>query len=36
MLEDSKKVQKQPLFKQIEERYKEDELSEIDRRKRHL
>lgn len=36
MLEETKKVQRNPLFKQIKQKYEEDEESEIDKRKRHL
>lgn len=36
MLQETKKVQKNPLFRQIETKYKEDEDSEIEKRKRHL
>lgn len=36
MLEESKKISKTPLFKQLEERYNEREISEIEKRKKHL
>jgi hypothetical protein len=34
--EETKKIVKNPLFRQIENRYKEDEESEFEKRKRHL
>lgn len=36
MLESTKKINKHPLFKQIEDKFKEDELNEIDKKKKHL
>jgi hypothetical protein len=36
MLEETRKVAKNPLYRQIEDKYKEDEESEIEKRKKHL
>ena len=36
MLEATKKIKKNPLFKQIEDKFKEDEESEFEKRKQHL
>eukprot|EP00347_Sterkiella_histriomuscorum_P020948 403335841 len=36
MLEETRKVQKNPLYRQIEQKFHEDEESEIEKRKRHL
>ena len=36
MLEETKKINRTPLYKQIEEKFKEDEMSEMEKRKRHL
>lgn len=36
MLEETRKVARNPLYKQIETRYHEDEETEIEKRKRHL
>jgi hypothetical protein len=36
MLEETKKVKKNPLYKQIEDRWKEDEETELAKRKLHI
>ena len=36
MLTETRKIQKTPLFKQIECKFQEDEQSEMEKRKRHL
>ena len=36
MLEETRKVSKNPLFRQIEDKFKDDEVSEIEKRKKHL
>jgi hypothetical protein len=36
MLEETRKIVRNPLYKQIEQRFNEDEESEIEKRKRHL
>jgi len=36
MLEETRKVSKNPLYKQIEDKFKEDEESQMEKRKKHL